>query len=565
MESDAPWNPLGVLFSMYGSRTNSKLLFKYPFKTKGLSSSRLHYQQLSSSTYHLHNPTALNSRVPDVREDDDSAGMDEMHDFMDQYLSFSDETLGPILSPGNTKICGQNFDVKINGLRFVGFPIMPEKSNLDCNRLRPLRFSVGSTGEERSGLTSAPAKVAKTVFSFNVVFVIKTNAHYAIIESFQQLSAKIGLALRFEEQRDNYVTKETKLMLNIHEEAETCLEDVYSLIARKSSFAKDLISIFHSLVDTGIVNFYLNGNISITFCVYHKIHGAENATGSTGQVGIAAVESSLNNIQPYHGILVYDVKDVLESLSPASSSTIVKFLNVYHPSKSLQVISIDADIALTHVYTIARHLMHWGKACVIYPLCETNVYALAPTASLTLLSKSFETFQKTFQVSLIQVLSSFSQPVRLGDLQSPTGPFFGFEHRLVEIVHWLLRNRFLVQHHTYVYFMPSLPESVTYDSVLTNLLNCAARSSDADLARFDRLPKLGQVALQCIHASSNPKDLTLFLKLLPFMDGKHHFEEMMYRSNLMRSDLVTILEKFKPVLLTCVREDEIASVFSSGP
>ena len=30
------------------------------------------------------------------------------------------------------------------------------------------------------------------------------------------------------------------------------------------------------------------------------------------------------------------------------------------------------------VFQLAGHLLYWGKATVIYPLCESNLYVLSP-------------------------------------------------------------------------------------------------------------------------------------------------------------------------------------------
>lgn len=36
------------------------------------------------------------------------------------------------------------------------------------------------------------------------------------------------------------------------------------------------------------------------------------------------------------------------------------------------------------VFQLAAHLVYWGKAIIIYPLCENNVYMLSPNANLCL-------------------------------------------------------------------------------------------------------------------------------------------------------------------------------------
>ena len=550
MESDHSWNPLAVMLSMYGSKISSKLLFKYPFEVGKYSQTSLSsYRQLTSSTYRL-NMSNLPNKGNDVSSEND-VSEDVIQDEINQYLSFSDDTLAHISCPGNSKICGQKFDVKINGLRFVGFPLMLEHNNVESEILR-----LGSFFSRNESQDSSHSATDIFVRSFNVVFVLKTSAEYSLVESYQQLAAKIGIGLRYEEKREHFMTKQTKLMLNIHDEdADLSMEDIYRKILKDSSLAKNLQQVYDSLVETGLIQLCLNENLNVGFCLHSKVHTM--CFDNKDPVNILTIEKCLNKIQPYHGILVYDTKDVWNSLTDSCSGSIVKFLNVYHPTRSLQALAIDADIALNDIYAIARHLVMWGKACIIYPLCETNVYVLAPSASLQFQSKYVGIFAKRFQLNLTVVLSYFSTPVRLGDYQSPTGPFFGNQNKLVDILIWMLQHRFLVQHHTYVYFLPPNDISAEDRKALCAILD----DDNSTSISLDQLPKEYRHLLDAVDAARHPEDLFLFLKLLKYFDGVHHLEEIMYRENLVRFELITILDKFNPLLRTSVREDEIAAAF----
>ena len=48
-----------------------------------------------------------------------------------------------------------------------------------------------------------------------------------------------------------------------------------------------------------------------------------------------------------------------------------------------------------------------------------------------------------------------------------------------------------------------------------------------------------------------------------YFRGRHHLEDMMYRANLRRSHLLQLLDKFRPVLLTCQLPDN--SFSHTGP
>lgn len=50
------------------------------------------------------------------------------------------------------------------------------------------------------------------------------------------------------------------------------------------------------------------------------------------------------------------------------------------------------------------HLVYWAKATVIYPLCESNVYVIAPDAPTDLSSPLVERFSEQFPgICLLQV------------------------------------------------------------------------------------------------------------------------------------------------------------------
>jgi hypothetical protein len=42
----------------------------------------------------------------------------------------------------------------------------------------------------------------------------------------------------------------------------------------------------------------------------------------------------------------------------------------------------NISLFILQIFLIAAHLVYWGKARIIYPLCESNVYVVSPTASI---------------------------------------------------------------------------------------------------------------------------------------------------------------------------------------
>ena len=53
----------------------------------------------------------------------------------------------------------------------------------------------------------------------------------------------------------------------------------------------------------------------------------------------------------------------------------------------------------------------------------------------------------------------------------------------------------------------------------------------------------------------------IYFRLLPYFDGEHHIEEIMYLENMRRSQLVPIIDKFRPVLLITDHQDPRLSKF----
>lgn len=60
------------------------------------------------------------------------------------------------------------------------------------------------------------------------------------------------------------------------------------------------------------------------------------------------------------------------------------------------------DFCSSQVFQLTGHLVYWAKATIIYPLCESNVYVVAPDAVLT--ASLMDTFSEQFPgLCLLQV------------------------------------------------------------------------------------------------------------------------------------------------------------------
>lgn len=550
MALEERWCPISIMLSMYGSRINSKLLFRYPFdRTDDEMNSVPSYTQMTASTLQLNKKqTVTMSNKRDVSK--------TCRNELEQIESFSDEVLGHVLSPGNTTICGKKFDLKINGIRFVGFPLVLEEF-----RSIKAKYAILEDFAEYENPTHR-SQDDSTLLSFNIVFVLKAKAEYEIVDIFQELALQLGIALRFEEKCCRYLTEETRLMLSIHDEISlesdsmTSAKDAYAIILEKSGLACQLSTIFNNLRENGVVNTRINNSTLVSFCLPHKVHNLNSMEGKT--ITVDSVKRVIEDMRPYHGILIFNKKEVLPTLPDDYSPSLTRFLSLHEPRKSLQVLSSDTDLPLTQIYELSSKLVYWGKAMVIYPMCDSNVYMTAPCTDLNPLSEKLRTFYVKFSWDLREVLSHFSLPTRLSDLhQNPHEFFYANEEKLIEVVFWLLQHRFLIQMHTYIFFSPDEYIYSSFDDA-----ESIPSSFETEIGHsLKMLPKEQRIAILQTHASNVPKDLKLFLNLMKYFDGSCHMEEIMYNENMSRPQLLKLLDKFKPLLVTNLREDDTTAAF----
>lgn len=153
-------------------------------------------------------------------------------------------------------------------------------------------------------------------------------------------------------------------------------------------------------------------------------------------------------------LLLVEYTELLDCVPPSGAVMLTKLLNAYNPFKTLQNIATDANFSIKHVYELVGHLVYWAKATIIYPLCETNVYVIAPDAPLHNNSPLAEKFAAKFSMNLFEVISEFSLPTSIGHLTTPL-QYPSKQGTLVQMVLWMLQHHLLMQLHTYVQFMPT--------------------------------------------------------------------------------------------------------------
>ncbi|XP_066546392.1 GATOR1 complex protein NPRL3 isoform X5 [Amia ocellicauda] len=538
-------SPISVILVSSGSRGN-KLLFRYPFQRVP--------ESTASQTTKLRSPYALNT-VGDVTEDQDGDSR------------FSDVILATILAT-KSDMCGKKFELKIDNVRFVGHPTLLQHGH-----------------------------------------TIQANADPSVISCMHNLSRRIAIALQHEERRCQYLTREAKLMLAMQDEVTTMTEtdggpqSPFRQILPKCKLARDLQEVYDSLCTTGVVRLHINSWLEVSFCLPHKIHRVGG-----NHIPPEALERSMKAIRPYHALLLLDSEKVLLSQLPLDCSpALVRVIKTSSAVKNLQQLAQDADLALLQVFQLAAHLVYWGKAIIIYPLCENNVYMLSPHANICLYSPLATQFGQQFPGhDLASMLAKFSLPVSLSEFRNPLDPPVQEAH-LIQMVIWMLQHRLLIQLHTYVCLLVppseeeqqrapdeepplaarvggrslSTPSALSFGSPTSSddmtLTSPSMDNSSAELVPGGDSPlnkRMTETLLASlteherqvilnIPAAQSPEDLRMFARLLHYFRGRHHLEEIMYNENMRRSQLKTLFDKFRSVLVVTNHEDPIISLFQS--
>ncbi|KAM6957665.1 GATOR1 complex protein NPRL3 isoform 3-T3 [Aplochiton taeniatus] len=562
-------SPISVILVSSGSRGN-KLLFRYPFQRVAECPSSLTSKQRS--------PYALNTSG-EVLEDQDGDSR------------FSDIILATILAT-KSDMCGKKFELKIDNVRFVGHPTLLQ---------HPHSIQVSKTDP-------SPKREMPTMILFSVVFALRANADPSVISCMHNLSRRIAIALQHEERRCQYLTREAKLMLAMQDEVTTMPEtddspqSPFRQILPKCKLARDLKEAYDNLCTTGVVRLHINNWLEVSFCLPHKIHRVGG-----NHIPPEALERSLKAIRPYHALLLLDnEKDLMAQLPLDCSPALVRLIKTCSAVKNLQQLAQDADLALLQIFQIAAHLVYWGKAIIVYPLCENNVYMLSPHANICLYSPLAEQFSQQFPGhDLPSVLAKFSLPVSLAEFRNPLEAPVQ-EAQLIQMVVWMLQRRLLIQLHTYVCLLVppseeepglrdeeplpvaraggrslSTPSALSFGSPTSSddmtLTSPSMDNSSAELLSGGDSP-LNKRVLETLLASLTeherqvilnipaaqcPEDLRMFARLLHYFRGHHHLEEIMYNENMRRSQLKTLFDKFRIVLVVTNHEDPIISLFQS--
>ena len=85
-----------------------------------------------------------------------------------------------------------------------------------------------------------------------------------------------------------------------------------------------------------------------------------------------------------------------------------------------------------------------------------------------------------------------------------------------------------------------------------------------DLKWVHAVAKLSTAPLWSLYFHYYNYMLTLYIRLCRYFHGSHHLEEIMLIENMSRSQLLTLIDKFGEVLVTCTLPEHSAALSSSS-
>ncbi|PAA79865.1 hypothetical protein BOX15_Mlig018640g2 [Macrostomum lignano] len=505
-----------------------------------------------------------------------------------------DEALASILS-AKAVMTQRAFEIKVDDVVFLGYSEslaagavgVSNKGDSSCPASIPDAGSTASsTGSGGSGSPQQRRKSAagsSSISTFCIIFAVRCCAPKSINKLYIQLARQLTTALRHEEQRCKFLHAQQELINQLMAELEDARQQRRQILDRlneRSQLCRSLTSVFCQLRRGGRVSLRLNGWLPISFCLAHKMHRLAGRC----YVLPSLVESCLMSLQPYHCVLPLtdyssSSNNPLEAganggltysdLPMDCNPLMSRFLRALSPQKSLLDIRLETDMAYSVALEFARHLVRWGCAIICHPVTDANVYVLNPRLDVLLeespdLVADYQnqcSSHSQSMPSLAEVLAAFSLHAPLGDLRDreqaadlPLG-----------LLTWLLRRRLLLQLHTYVTFLPDPVDvaDATFGCIDDGLSPNPLPQLPARLR--DRLSPPVQLTIQRLPQSSEPADLELLADAVDLLEldssRSCHIEHLAHHLGRHRTQIVALVDKFQPILVTTLLPDRACQAF----
>lgn len=316
------------------------------------------------------------------------------------------------------------------------------------------------------------------MYLFNLVFVMNPPVdeyNYRTDEMYYYVISRLTLLLRYEQQKSNYVWKESSDITRLKEEAMSLglsVKKQWNYIVEKSSLARVIKQTYMAMKNSEIVNVEINGKfnsfqipITTEFSAIPPAH-TRLLPGST-----------LSSISPFNGmmmdpvsnpgfhppkdeltvyfalLLLDDPESIVQDIKAKKDSLIANFIRMIKPSESLIKLSALSGLTLNDVKLFASHLVYWRRAKAILPLTPRNIYVVSPIAPMDDVYSDSVKFRQAFPnlPPLTDILSLISTN---SDRPHPINSIIpSRDHRdlYMRAISWLAKRGYLTQLYTFLW------------------------------------------------------------------------------------------------------------------
>ncbi|ORX51232.1 hypothetical protein DM01DRAFT_1307641 [Hesseltinella vesiculosa] len=308
------------------------------------------------------------------------------------------------------------------------------------------------------------------------------------------------------------------------------------LILAKSSLARDIKHIYTCLTNHTASHVIINDFIDLSLQIPRGSigtcmpHSERNQLDAKPNVSYDSQSASLMDIYgtggheyhhypvlcPYHTLLLLeDPEEILKNMPLDASPSLVQLIQILTPTQTLQELHLILDCSLAQIYRLAAHLIYWQKAKLIHPIHPRNIYVLSQQAKLNDLA----TIEHDFSVHIPGLnLRHFLSQLSYGKPLHRIAPSKDTRNLYIEAITFLVRKNWVEQLHMYLVLMVPWP-------------------SDEEGAKW-------------AHEKAPKEVVDLFVRLVPYMDGKHHIDEITYREAVSRKQLALVLKYYRQHIVT---------------
>ncbi|KAI7868698.1 nitrogen permease regulator of amino acid transport activity 3-domain-containing protein [Spinellus fusiger] len=364
---------------------------------------------------------------------------------------------------------------------------------------------------------------------FHVVFVLsppdlELNGQVEAI--YDHVVLRYTSALRYEQLRCGYVQQEIDKVLALKEDAlnkGTPYAQVTQAILRVSSLTRDMRQIFLAISTNTTAHLIINDFIDLSLQI--PLLGQVCPPNAEGAAWTR--EGHASWLMDIYGVGGY-VYDTYPVLCPYHTLLLLE-----DPEEVLKNMPLDASPTLVHLVQILTPTQR--KAKLIHTIHVRNHYVVSPLAKLDDISALDQDFRLHIpNLDLPTLLSQLSVAKPLYKI----APTKGLRNQYLEAITYLVRKDLVVQLHMFLVLVLPFPPR-------------QAQAQAQAQAQIQGPGELEWKALKRLAHEKAPKEIAdLFERLIPYMDGKHPIEEIMYREGVSRRQLSLVLKYYRDNIVT---------------